>query len=372
MSLMRRLIERAGEEGGEAWIWQCLDLPWAPCQEAPVGATTAIGGPGSSAAEVRMSVAEPISNEPASRQEEEDAGKREEVPCHRVRDPSASRSGAKRRRIPRRRHSPSPPAASSRERAASGGGGTSRGVARGAARASSDARVSRSSAAGSAGGVTSGVSRGGARGGASARQTFIPPQEDSLLWQQIAQPEVSNRDTFDLTGNPSNISQAHREFEEEGLMISQDGQRTQIQGKGELNTVPNLVNIAELLAKLAKDISVASSQARAPPTQGNSLMGVWAPSSGLLASEQSSDSNAFYHLARSQNLPETCLKEPMACTISPLGYHLSITVKDKIWRGEFLDILSLLPSAKEFLIKDKKEEDDRRRPVARSFNNWYY
>lgn len=53
---------------------------------------------------------------------------------------------------------------------------------------------------------------------------------------------------------------------------------------------------------------------------------------------------------------------------------MPLSVKEKIWKGEFLDLLSLLPIAKDFIIKmDRRSEDsaeDRRRPVARSFFNW--
>ncbi|XP_077306286.1 uncharacterized protein LOC143925697 [Lithobates pipiens] len=72
---------------------------------------------------------------------------------------------------------------------------------------------------------------------------------------------------------------------------------------------------------------------------------------------------------------EACMKEALPCEISPLGFHLSSSVKEKIWRGEFVDLLSLLPSSKEFLSKlDKKSEErseeDRRRAVPRTFQNW--
>lgn len=70
-------------------------------------------------------------------------------------------------------------------------------------------------------------------------------------------------------------------------------------------------------------------------------------------------------------VPETCLKESMPCKSSPLGFHLASTVKEKIWRDEFIDLLSLLPTSKEFLKQEKdKNEEDRRRPVARNFFNW--
>lgn len=76
----------------------------------------------------------------------------------------------------------------------------------------------------------------------------------------------------------------------------------------------------------------------------------------------------------SHAVPETSVKEVLPCEMSPLGFHLSHSLKEKIWKGEFIDILSLLPSSKEFLKLDKKSEEkadeDRRRPVARSFSNW--
>lgn len=50
-------------------------------------------------------------------------------------------------------------------------------------------------------------------------------------------------------------------------------------------------------------------------------------------------------------------------------------MKEKIWRWEFKDVLSCLPSHKKFVIKadrkgEEKLEDDRHRPVPRSFHNW--
>lgn len=51
------------------------------------------------------------------------------------------------------------------------------------------------------------------------------------------------------------------------------------------------------------------------------------------------------------NVPEACMKEVMLCEMSPLGYHLSLAVKEKIWRGDFIAILSLLPSYKDFMVK---------------------
>lgn len=41
----------------------------------------------------------------------------------------------------------------------------------------------------------------------------------------------------------------------------------------------------------------------------------------------------------------------MPCEMFPLGYHLSLSVKEKIWKGEFIDILSLLPFNVDFMVR---------------------
>lgn len=52
------------------------------------------------------------------------------------------------------------------------------------------------------------------------------------------------------------------------------------------------------------------------------------------------------------------------------------SIKEKIWKGDFIDLLSLLPNSKNFANKNDKRSDDgaenRRRPVTRSFYNWLW
>lgn len=49
------------------------------------------------------------------------------------------------------------------------------------------------------------------------------------------------------------------------------------------------------------------------------------------------------------SVPESCLRD---------YFHLPLATKEKIWRGKFIDILSLLPLAKDFTIRsDRKHED---------------
>lgn len=64
------------------------------------------------------------------------------------------------------------------------------------------------------------------------------------------------------------------------------------------------------------------------------------------------------------NVPEICMKDVMSCEISSLGYHLSMSVKEKIWKGEFIDILSLLPFHKDFSIKSDRRGERRVRMIG--------
>lgn len=58
------------------------------------------------------------------------------------------------------------------------------------------------------------------------------------------------------------------------------------------------------------------------------------------------------------NVPEACMKEVIPCETSPLGYHLSQSVKERIWKGEFMEILSLLPFHKDAMFKADREGEE--------------
>lgn len=109
---------------------------------------------------------------------------------------------------------------------------------------------------------------------------------------------------------------------------------------------------------------------------------VLAPSSGLTANSQDFSQTNYQPFPTVESNPlqkeiasvlEICRKETLPCTLSLLGFHLSTGIKEKNWRGEFLDLLSLLPSSKEFIQKaggkDDKAEEDRRRPINKNFIN---
>ncbi|OCT80037.1 hypothetical protein XELAEV_18026855mg [Xenopus laevis] len=55
--------------------------------------------------------------------------------------------------------------------------------------------------------------------------------------------------------------------------------------------------------------------------------------------------------------------------IAPAANSGAKVPEEKIVRGEYMDILSLIPSSKDFKL-DKIDEDDRRRPMAHTFTNW--
>lgn len=72
-------------------------------------------------------------------------------------------------------------------------------------------------------------------------------------------------------------------------------------------------------------------------------------------------------IGKGSGVLETCMKEAMMCDMSPLGFHLTLNMKEKIWKHEFINILSLLPSAKESVKNDKKSDGDRKRIGCKPF-----
>ncbi|OCT74291.1 hypothetical protein XELAEV_18033252mg [Xenopus laevis] len=69
---------------------------------------------------------------------------------------------------------------------------------------------------------------------------------------------------------------------------------------------------------------------------------------------------------------ESSFRDAFSCEVTPIGLHLSSSVREKIVRGDNIDLLSLLPSSKEFYKNEKRgdNEEDGRRPVAGTFSNW--
>lgn len=110
MSLLRRLIESAGEEGGEEWVRRCLDLRLSTCQKALVGAATATAPLVEAAVEdVRPKEEASVWNGTSPLPDLAEEDRMEEEVCRSgVRISSGPEGGTtKRRRTPRQRYFPS-------------------------------------------------------------------------------------------------------------------------------------------------------------------------------------------------------------------------------------------------------------------------
>lgn len=111
--------------------------------------------------------------------------------------------------------------------------------------------------------------------------------------------------------------------------------------------------------------ALASFVARAVPSNPATVWGGAGPPGGSCSLQP--------ECHRGVGVPETALRAPLPCVLTPLGFHLTPAVREKIVKGEYVDILSLLPSSKESVVPAKKaddKEDERKRTSPRSFQNW--
>lgn len=76
------------------------------------------------------------------------------------------------------------------------------------------------------------------------------------------------------------------------------------------------------------------------------------------------------NISDKNSVPATCFKDVMPCEVSPLGFHLLLSVKENIWKREIVKVLSLcfllLHSFLLGMIGNLKE----RKYVPRPFFNW--
>lgn len=56
---------------------------------------------------------------------------------------------------------------------------------------------------------------------------------------------------------------------------------------------------------------------------------------------------------------EACVKEALVCEVSPLVFHLTLNIKEKIRKHEFIALLSLIPSTKDVAKSETKSERDK-------------
>lgn len=148
---------------------------------------------------------------------------------------------------------------------------------------------------------------------------------------------------------------------------------------GECDQMAVLCNLTAKFSQLANSLSKVAPKKCGVDDTAAAAASVWATKLNT-SNEQAhsiNDTTITYptqlqKMNVSHRVPDCVGKETMPCILSPLGFHLSNSTKDKIWKGDFIDILSLLPSQKEYyscIDKDKLDED-KKRLVARTFNNW--
>lgn len=71
------------------------------------------------------------------------------------------------------------------------------------------------------------------------------------------------------------------------------------------------------------------------------------------------------------SMSEKMGKECIPCLMSPLGFHLHLNMKEKIWRGEFVDFAAILPPVRDNAKYDRKDEKaEDWRPVIKTFYGW--
>lgn len=74
--------------------------------------------------------------------------------------------------------------------------------------------------------------------------------------------------------------------------------------------------------------------------------------------------------------PDEAPRRPYGDVSLPLGGHLALSVKEKIWRGEYIDMFSLLHTEPEPVPKVGEPVRDteltRRRKIDRNWTNWLY
>lgn len=58
-------------------------------------------------------------------------------------------------------------------------------------------------------------------------------------------------------------------------------------------------------------------------------------------------------LDRGSRVPVIVFKEALPCELTLLGFYLTWSVRDKIVKGELIDLLSLLPIAKDPVVSSK-------------------
>lgn len=105
-----------------------------------------------------------------------------------------------------------------------------------------------------------------------------------------------------------------------------------------LPATPSVNNVMEVNAVIASSGDAQSSGqdllANAPSVNPSSF---WV---GNNTAPSSSNVVIDCTAGKASGVSEACFKEALTCEVSPLGYHLSSNIKEKIWKHDFIDLLS--------------------------------
>ena len=325
--LIRRILERAAEDGGEEWLKKCLaEMEAEPALVAEEDGE--VVGPSDA-------FQQPLLPQTPS------------LPyrCSRTQPPERSLA-----------------VSAAREDEVSSLGGTSDTTPQ---RSSLRIQKKKRTASPSPVRVTTGRGRGRQSPVRGRRDLFslqVPMEEQtaSPVARQTQLDNVTAPQRLEFLSRPASSSQRN------DSSASQAGAGT---SSGEL---ANQLIFKQLLESVNKLQNVISSQSQLSPAN------VWSAQALPTISQSVSGVNdsifdSFLNNPTSSQIPEISFKEPLPCEISPLGFHLTTNIKEKIWKGDFIELLTLLPG-KEFSGKsdNKKDElsEDRRRTAPKSFYNW--
>ena len=349
-ALLRQLLDKAEADGGEAWLRQCLSLPGPRLLEDgeiddPVPGASGVCSPQRLSG---MLYSEEESAEPWST----DVARAEEISS----EATVGRRQSKRKRGPKLMDSPAPPML--------GGVGhgepffpdrSQRGVAMPAV--GGRGRAARGAAAAGAGGGPSSCQQGKSSQKHSAPRSKGRGRGGAAAAPQPASQPAASPITV-MCSSPSAAPGANRA---QGLA-------------GESITGAQFTSLSASLEQL-----IALIRGHTDPQQEGSggyppnAAGVWAAVSADTKATPLSPPITVQIAPDNINAPEKLSKECMPCLLSPLGFHVTNTLKEKIWRGEFMDLNLILPPSRDFYKYEKKEEraeEERRKPIIKSFYSW--
>lgn len=131
---------------------------------------------------------------------------------------------------------------------------------------------------------------------------------------------------------------------------------------GECATLSQLSALSSSLEQLISVMRTLSvSQTGMSGGMENSAAGVWSavladprsiPQTSVVISQDAGSSSVV-------NVPDKGAKgakECMPCFLSPLGFHLPSSLKERIWKGDYIDLNMVIPLSREFSKYERRDE----------------